>query len=147
LEAVDAFFSPVTFGATVLDVSPFARLVRRSLAKRHLRKVTTAILDDDAFPYAEVLCRMIDKFAETARADGQRPVVMLIQSRDPHDPDLLAIARPVLERAAIPYLATAEHFDPREYNGFLPDGHYRPEVDRIFGKALLHILDDARSSM
>ena len=58
---------------------------------------------------------------------------MLLQSRDPNDPDVLAIARPVLEAHQILYLATVDDFDPRNASGFLPDGHYKPEVDSMFG--------------
>ncbi len=136
----DGFYTPLTFGAPWLDISPFARLVRRTLAINHIEQTKREILAG-AYPYEEVLRRMIVGFSDTARADGQIPVVMLVQSRDPADADLLAIAKPVLERDNIPYLATAELFDPRDGSGFLNDGHYRPEVDRQFGRAFLQLLE------
>lgn len=37
-------------------------------------------------------------------------------------------------------LATAEHVDPRDSSGFLGDGHYRPEIDRMFAERLREIL-------
>ena len=135
LAAEDAFYSPITFGARFLDISPFARLVRRSLAHGHVEATKRAIIDGDVYPQAEVLRRMAVRFAETAWADGQIPVVMLIQGRERNDVDLLAVMQPTMERNGIPYFATAEHFDPRNLAGFAPDGHYRPEVDRQFGAA------------
>lgn len=134
----DAFYGPQTFGLTWLDPSPFMRLVRRSLAKGHISRTEAAILKDGLYPYETVLTRMIGAFAETARSRGQHPVVMLIQSQA--GPDLLALVRPVLEREEIPYLATAEHADLRDSSVFLPDGHYRPEIDAAFGKAFRELL-------
>lgn len=136
----DAFYSPITFGMKWLDISPFARLVRRSLAKSHIETRINDILTDGAYPYEVVLPRMIRAFAETARADGQTPVVMLLQTRNQRDPDLLALAKPVLEAHDIPYFASAEHFDPRDLSGFAADGHYTAEVDRLFAERLLEIL-------
>jgi hypothetical protein len=140
LAAEDAFYSPVTFGVTWLDVSPFARLVRRSLAKRHVMRTEANILGSGDYPYAEVLQRMIVDFSRTARADGQIPIVLLIQSRDPADAEVASIARPVLEREDVAYLATVDHFDPKDPTGFVGDGHYTPQVDALFGTAFLELL-------
>ncbi|MEP5153688.1 hypothetical protein [Planktotalea sp.] len=135
----DQFYFSATFGATWLDFSPFARLVRRSFAQAHVTQVQENIRNG-SYPCEEVLQLMITDFARTARQNGQRPVVMLIQSRDPDDLDLLEIAKPVFEKFDIPYLATAEHFDPRYASGFLADGHYKPEVDKQFAAAFAELL-------
>jgi hypothetical protein len=136
----DHFFGLQTFGLPVLDASPFARLVRRALAISHIERTNADILQRNGYPYAEVLRRMISAFARQARADGQMPVVMLIQSRDPRDPNLLAINRPVLDEENIPYLATADYFDPEDQSGFLGDGHYRPPIDRIFAERFIDLI-------
>ncbi len=140
----DAFYSPITFGLTWLDVSPFARLVRRSLAKAHITQVKSDILAGEDYPYAEVLERMIVAFARMARADGQIPVVMAIQTRKPLNVDIAALTIPVLEREGVAYLATADHFDPSDVSGFVPDGHYKPEIDARFAAAFRRILETAR---
>ena len=140
LATEDAFYSPVTFGATRLDVSPFARLVRRSLARRHVTRTSADILTSNDYPYAEILRRMIVDFAQTARADGQIPLVLLIQSRDSADVDVAGLVRPVLEREGVAYLATVDHFDPKDPSGFVSDGHYTPEVDALFGAAFRALL-------
>lgn len=140
LRREDLFHGPRAFAWPWLDVSPFARLLRRSLATAHVARVNRRILREGAYPHAETLRRMIAEFAATARADGQIPLVMLVQTRDPRDADLLAIAGPLLAREGIAYLATAELFDPSDPMGFLADGHYTPAVDRIFARAFLNRL-------
>lgn len=143
LSSTDAFHDMRTYGASWLDVSPFARLVRRSLATAHIERTKADVLSSNSYPYEEVLRRMIIEFAETAQADGQIPVVMLIQNNRSLQPDLLPIVLPVLERTDTPYLATAEHFDYTDRTGFVSDGHYKPEVDQMFGAAFLSVVDDA----
>lgn len=135
----DAFHSPVTFGLTWADASPFARLVRRALAQSQTARLSTRQLE--TFPHGEVLRRMIGEFAATARADGQYPVVVLVQTQGPLTPDLFAIAEPVLSRDAIPYLWTPDHADPRRPDLFVPDGHYRHDIDVAFGQAFLELLE------
>lgn len=136
----DAFYAWTTFGASWLDVSPFARLVRRTLAKSHVDGVKADVFSEAAYPTTEVLRRMVTGFAQTARTDNQRPIVMLIQSRDARDPDLLELLRPVLEADDIPYLATIEHANPRDPSAFLSDGHYTHAVDRRFAEAFLEVI-------
>ncbi|MBK0329371.1 hypothetical protein I5535_19015 [Rhodobacteraceae bacterium F11138] len=143
LAAWDAFYSPITFGAVWLDASPLARLVRRSLGTAHVAQVKAEILAGSEYPYVEVLNRMIMDFARTAQADGQIPIVVLVQTRNPVNVDVLEIARPALERADVAYLATVEHFDPADVSGFVSDGHYRPGINARFGKVFLDLVDTA----
>lgn len=137
----DAFYGPVTYGARLMDGSPLCRLIRRSLAIGNIRRIEQDIQTGDDYPLTEALGRMISAFAGTIRAEGQRPVVMLIQSGDPGDLDLLAALAPVLARDKIPYLATAEHVDPRDAAGFAPDGHYLPAADAVFARAFLRLIN------
>ena len=141
----DAFYGFQTFGAPALDASPFMRLVRRSLATSHVRQTSAAVLAGEGYPYAEVLKRIIHDFARTARADGQLPVVMLIQSRDPADANVLELVRADLSAENVPYLATAEHFDPEIRSGFIGDGHYRPEINHMFAQEFLALLAQFRA--
>lgn len=140
LKQYDAFYGPENFGLPILDKSPFARLARRSIAISAIEKDRARVLDEDPYPIYEVLKRMIRDFARTAREDGQTPVVMLVQSRDQRDADLLAITRDTLEADNIPYFATAEHYDPRNPAGFLADGHYADSVNRTFATAFIDLL-------
>ncbi len=140
IASVDQFYTYSTFGAPAFDASPFLRLVRRSIGTSHVARTEADILSGERYPYDTVLRRIVSEFAKIAREDGQLPIVMLIQSRDPGDADILSIVRPVLEAESIAYLATAEHFAPTNSSGFLPDGHYRPHVDDLFADRFLDLV-------
>ena len=144
LQREDVFYSPKTFGVAWLDASPFVRLVRRSLGTGHVDARKAAVIAPSgrhAFAYTTVLRRMVTEFAAQARAQDQHPVVFLIQTRDPMDVDLLEALGPTLVGQEIPYLATAEHVDPRDAAAFIPDGHYTPENDRRFAEIFLALYD------
>lgn len=137
LQKEDRFFSPITFAAQWLDRSPILRLVRRASAASLIGSRTRSILADPSeggFPYRETLQRMVTAFAAQARTDGQRPVVFLIQSRDPTDPDLKKILGSTLATNKIPYLATADYYDITNPAGFMPDGHYKSNVNLLFAQ-------------
>ncbi|MEO9822597.1 MAG: hypothetical protein ABJ370_22595 [Paracoccaceae bacterium] len=139
LKTEDAFYGPTSFGLTTLDHSPFSRLVRRSLATGHVAR-TKAQVQSGGYPYEEVLKRMTRDFARSAEADGQRPVVLLVQTRTRGDVDLHALLVPFLQAENIPYFATADHANPRNQSAFQPDGHYQPEVDAQFADAILPLI-------
>lgn len=136
----DRFYSPRAFAAAWLDISPFARLVRRSLAVSQISRTKAGIVNANAYPYRDVLSRMIASFAEQARRDGVKPVVFLIQTGDLADADLVSVLKETLQAHAIPYLATAELAEIRNPSNFAPDGHYTPEADRIFAEQFLEML-------
>jgi hypothetical protein len=137
----DAFFGFQTHGAPILDHSPLARLIRRATATSHVSKVKSDILRNHSYPYAQVLRQMIVSFALTARADGQVPIVMLIQDRNAGEADLLEIAKPILDKNEIRYIATAEHFDSNDPSIFLNDGHFKPQIDMELSAIFLKILE------
>lgn len=141
LRQEDYFFGPYTFGLIWLDHSPFAKLVRRALATSKIEQTEASILAGD-YPYPQVLQLMVEEFARIARADGQIPIVMLIQSHKHIDPNILEVVKPILERDDIPYLATVEHFNPRDASGFLGDGHYVTSIDRLFADHFVDLLSD-----
>jgi hypothetical protein len=137
----DQLYTPEAFAAPWLDRSPLARLVRRSLATTAIADAERAVLDPDAgFPTDETLRRMIRIFAETAREDGQIPVIHLIQGNDLRDRDVYDIAAPVLEAFSIPYVATKMIQNPADPRGFLGDGHFKPPVDRRIAQVFLDVL-------
>jgi hypothetical protein len=138
----DMFRSPYAFNAPWLDRSPFARQVRRALAVGDIRDRTDAILSQDGpYPFTEVLHRIIRDFVVVARADGQMPVVFLIQGRNRDDPDLLSITSPTLLALNAPYLATTDLVDPRVLSNFVPDGHFTAVANHIFAEAFASILN------
>ena len=140
----DGLYSPFAFALPITDHSPFLRLVRRRLAISAIAERETALLGGDPAAWAELsetLERIMLSFAQTARADGQLPVVVLVQTRGPAPPDLDAAFGGFLEKHGIAHFSTAEVADPSEVGLFLGDGHYRPEVNARFGVALLDLID------
>ena len=126
----------------LLDASPLVRLLRRAQVMPELalrRRAAMAELSDPASPGAETLRRILAGFAAEARADGQVPVVALIQGNRP-GPDLGALFCPGLRAQGVTCFATAEVQDPRDPRAFLGDGHFRPEVDARLGAAFLAVL-------
>lgn len=132
----DGLYTAAAFGAPWLDISPFSRLIRRARATNAIAEREDAITarpDAAPYPYAEVLRRMARDFAAEVRADGQVPVVMLVQTGDLGSPDLRALLAPYLREHDIPYFATADYQDPADPSVFLPDGHYTYPVNERFG--------------
>jgi hypothetical protein len=140
LRAEDGNWHPATYALPALDASPLARLVRRALASSALETRKAQVLNG-GFPIEEVLQRMVVDFARTARADGQTPVVFLIQSRDPRDPNLQEMLRPVLKAHDIAVLDSTTVVSPDNPTHFLPDGHYQPEADKRLAQHLLEMPD------
>lgn len=137
----DAFYSPVSFGYPLLDHSPLARLLRRAWAIQMIAdRKAEIVAGANAYPLAEALQTLVAEFARIARADGQIPVVYLIQGRDPGDADLLGITGSVLQDQRIPYLATQDLADPRNPANFAPDGHFIQSMDEAFGAAFRRLL-------
>ncbi|MFZ3583344.1 hypothetical protein ACOI1H_14385 [Loktanella sp. DJP18] len=146
LAAQDLIYTPAAFDLPWLDASPFVRLVRRALAQGGVDQRKARIVahpEDGPMPYAEVLRRMIMTFDRIARDDGQIPIVVLVQSNRPGDPDLKALLGDFLDSHGYHYFATADHQNPRDPRAFEPDGHYRPAVDSRFGILFLDVLDRA----
>lgn len=140
----DALHTHAAFALPVLDHSPFARLVRRALAIGAIGAGESRIRanpETGELPYAVILRRIVTEFAEVARADGQIPVVLLAQTRNPQDPRLLALLGGTLAEQGIAYVATEDHHDPRDLSGFISDGHYRPELNDVFARAFLALPD------
>ncbi len=141
LRDVDAFYMPETFGLPWLDISPFARLVRRSVAVKSIAATKERLLADPDgahLPYGEILRRMVGEFARIARQDGQIPVVVLVQVQG--KPDLAALLRPTLTAERIRYVATVDDQDPTDPEAYTSDGHYRPAIRVRFGQAFLKVI-------
>lgn len=142
LAAIDRADMAEAFALPGLDASPLARLLRRGLVMPELakrRQAAMAEISDPASQAAETLRRMVAGFAKMARADGQVPIVALIQGNKPA-PDLAGLLCPGLRKAGVTCFATAELQDPRDHRAFKADGHYKPETDAAFAAEFLKLL-------
>lgn len=142
----DGLYSAAAFAWPSGDHSPFLRLARRALATRSIEAKKADIIadqDPDRYPYPEVLRRMLSEFSRMTHADGQIPIVLLIQSRDVGDPDLHELLAEGLDQADTPYLSTVTLIPVSDHNAFVADGHYTPDANQIFGEALLKLIDQS----
>lgn len=142
LARLDRAYMAGAFAWPALDASPLARLLRRGLVMPELAKRRRAAMAEIADPTsqgAETLRRILAGFADMALADGQLPIVALIQGNRPA-PDLARLLCPGLRSRGVTCFATSELQDPRDRHAFLNDGHFKPEIDELFGKAFLQLL-------
>lgn len=140
LSTEDFFYSDVAFAAPLLDASPFAKLVRRALVLRKLEDKKQQALSEEFYPIYDVMLAMISDFAQVAKADGQFPVVALIQSNGPNDVNLRDFLASDLEALGIPYIATEDFVDPKDPAKFIRDGHYVDSADMLFAEALWAVI-------
>ena len=149
LAAGDRFYDPVTFRRSPLDRSALARMAHRAYADHHAavvgakidRKDGFAEDDPDVGPVLRAMCR---QFAAAVRADGRRPVVVLIQ--DQSSPDHLArLLAPSLAADGIPYLDTHAIVSATDRSHFVTDGHFTPANTAVLARALLRMIDAERA--
>lgn len=139
LRREDALWQAGAFELSVLDSSPFLRLLRRSLATSAIDDARAQIAADTD-RWQPVLAAMMLDFARQARAEGLTPVVLLIQTQGGGAPDLARHIAPALAADGVAYLATVEHVDPRQPGNFLPDGHYTKPANAVLARAFLSLI-------
>jgi len=136
----DAMHRESAFAWPVLDHSPLMRLIRRSVALGDLRERTAELLrtpNGPLYAWGKALPMMVADFVRICREDGQVPVVMLIQSKNPADVDLQALLSPTLAASQVPTISSAELIDLHDPASFQDDGHYTPAMDaRLAAHAL-----------
>ena len=139
LRAEDGMWTRAAFALPQLDASPLARLLRRAVAKSALAGREAAVARDPQARWAETLRLMLLDVARITREDGQLPVILLIQARGDTRFALRETLGPLLEAEGIGYLATETLAHPADGRGFLPDGHFTPEVNAALAQALLDL--------
>lgn len=136
----DGMWTSEAFSFTGLDLSPFARLVRRALAKSSIAKRQNRIMsnpEDEIMPWADVLQRMVFEIKNMCHADGQVPLIVLIQAQGESSAHLLPVLQSILLAENVPYLATEEVASPQDPSLYRGDGHFIPEVDIILAERFL----------
>ena len=141
LRQEDFFYSDLTFAAPWLDYSPFAKLVRRALVLRVLEDKRARVLSGEAYPIKAVLLEILKDVSEKAKADGQSPVIFLIQTGDRRDVNLRELLVQDLTDLGIPYVATEDFVDSSDPANFESDGHFSAEADEIFAAAVLSLVN------
>ena len=69
------------------------------------------------------------------------PIVLVFNDRGFSD-HLFQIFEKTFAEHDIPYLSTHESAPASDLSNFIPDGHFRPDLDEEFGKQLRRIVAD-----
>jgi hypothetical protein len=128
----DKFISPIMFEANVLDKSALYRLGRRAYDNAYQDRAKSKIHDQEGFlpgwGKVPVLKAMLSEFADTARADGRKPLVLLIQDRGYND-HLYRLLGETLDSKGIPFVSTHTSAPASDITNFISDGHFTQEAN------------------
>jgi hypothetical protein len=134
LAANDRFYSRFAYRHDLLDYSALGRMVRRAYAAHHYSAVAATLSTKDGFnpddpdlgPVLKAMCRDF-----TARADGHRPLILLIQDQG-SERDLYNLLGPSLDADHVPYLSTHDLVSTKDHSNFAADGHFTAAAyDRV----------------
>lgn len=135
----DPAFDPWVFESDLLDHSALARLVRRGYGQKHLHDVNARYWGPDGFTNADglldVSVALMADFAAQAKAKGQLPYIILFQDRGYQDHLVRAFGER-LDHLGLPYFSTHQIAPSTNPRNFVPDGHFRPEVEMELARAL-----------
>ncbi len=140
MRAQDEAFDPFVFYASPLDRSALVRLVRRAWANRVGRKAQDAIysaktgFDPDA-ETTKVLIAIVERFAQDARAAGQKPVLALFHDQGYADHLYRALAVS-LKKHRIAYVSTHTLAPAKDPSNYLSDGHFTEAANAKIAAAL-----------
>jgi hypothetical protein len=138
LIANDAFFDPLTFDENVIDRSSLARVLRRGYAQQRTRKLADSVLGAQGYrensEASHLLKAVVLDFAKRSRAQGKRPIVLLLQDGSSADA-LHRLLAPLLSAQGVEYVSTHAVAPTSDRANFIPDGHFTPEANwRIAGE-------------
>lgn len=150
LQQYDEAFDPFVFDASTLDHSVLGRLARRALCQRHQQRFTHRFVDAQGFTnrdgILDLATALLAEFADSARADGRLPIVLLIADRGYNDYLYRALG-PALASRGIPFITSHEVAPANDLRTFLPDGHFRRDLDDRLGAAFLDTLHAAQVAL
>jgi hypothetical protein len=138
----DGFFNSFLFEHNWLDNSAIVRMIRRAWAQRHQTTITNQIHSSTGFnaeTEIPVLRAMVADFAATAKADGKRPIVLVLNDRGYED-HLFQALKPTLESASIPYVSTHNIAPATDIRNFVGDGHFTESANKLIAEAVLKLL-------
>jgi hypothetical protein len=128
----DSFYDPIIFGKNVLDHSVYVRLLRRAWSQRSVARSFNRYHDQNGFKNEDRLIELaqgvVAEFADSVRSSGAIPYVILFNDRG-YDDHLFQALKPVLASKDIPYYSAHQRFPATNLANFIPDGHFKPEID------------------
>lgn len=142
LRQSDRYYNDFFFRQNWLDNSVIVRLVRRSLAQQHQNAILDSMYSSKGFTdqsTLQVLSLMVEEFAQTAKADGKFPMVLLVHDKGFSD-HLYQVLHPVLEKNDISYISTHGISPAADITNFIDDGHFTDTENTKIATALHTLL-------
>jgi len=144
----DPLYNPWIFRETILDHSSLYRLAHRAYAQHTSRSIQHAVLDQSGFradsESIRVARAIIHDFAVRARHAGSIPVIFLINDLG-YSNYLFQALSPILHADNIPYLSSDAIVSPNDPRGYMPDSHFKPEIDDKLARELERIIEKGDS--
>ena len=135
----DSFYDPVIFEKDLLDYSVYFRLVKRAWGQRSFTHNYNRYHDLNGFKnedrLIELAQRLVAGFAESVRADGAIPYLILFNDRG-YDDHLYQALKPILASKNVPYYSTHQDFPATNLANFVSDGHFKPEINSEMAKEI-----------
>lgn len=139
LREEDLAFDSTLFESDVFDHSSLARLARRSYGTYRLKRLgqryhgQSGFINNDGL--LDVSKAILGYVARIAAERGQFAYIVLIQDRG-YGNDLVTALGTFLDEKRISYFSTHMLAPPTDTRTFVPDGHFRSDINEKLAKAL-----------
>lgn len=139
----DPFYDRFIFDGGIADRSVICGLIRKAWGEFRRQQVLKRTVGREGFirdsETMRVLARILIEFAESARAEGVQPIVVLAElaGKDHHLKDALG---DTLRAEQIAFISTSDIFSANDRRNYLPDGHYTPEKDDAIARSILELM-------
>ena len=144
LESNDKFYNAFSFEQNFFDNSAIVRMIRRAWTQNDKNQKLNQIHSSEGFNQQwegiAVLNKMVKQFAETAKADGKIPIVLVINNVG-YDEHLFEAIQPTLSKESIPYISTHKIVPASDMSNFISDGHFTPEANQKIAQEVLELIE------
>lgn len=136
----DEYYSPLVFGYPQFDKSVVLRMLRRAYGQSLKRNLVSQLRATDgritnSNNLLDLSLAMLVNAAQLAEKNGVRFLVILINDKGFAESLDEAFAHD-LTAHNISFISSTSVVDARDASSFLPDGHFRPELDQKIARTL-----------
>jgi len=143
LKKEDCFYNKILFSKNLTDKSVYFRLLKRAWGQRHKLKIIQRYHNEHGFKNTDKLIEIsqsiVKNFAKEVREDGATPIIILFNNRG-FSSHLFSILQHTLNSNKIAYYSTHTDFPAENLDNFIPDGHFKHEIDIHIAKKTLELI-------
>ncbi len=141
----DKFYNVILFKRSLTDHSALFRVLRRAYSGYFKEKIVSRVYTKDGFNIKSeeivALQKIIESFANEAKAEGRLPIVYLVNNEGRGD-HLYRVLKPVLDANNIPFLSThiiCPPDDPRVFTGV--NSHFIKSKDLELAREIISMIE------